>query len=188
MKILCCSVVIVLAIYLAIYGPYAESTVTEGSGDSACDRGKLNENDVISQKFMDDHICLVRNSPPNDLAAFCRDFREGQPKYQVMLLSPDGIKQLRNDLKGHQNELYNDRLMFRPILQGPSEIHYTTDKSFTYIYCERKQGRWNGKQKTDHYQLYIPQGTDRNPEGVYQIYHGCHPIDFHPGFCKSGPC
>ena len=168
--------------------PYAETTIIKGSGDSACDRQTLNKNDFISQKFMDDHICLVRNSPPTDLVAFCRDFRPSQPLYQVMLLSTDGIKQLRNDLKGHQNDFYNNRSMFRPLDTGASKVHYTTDQSYTFIYCELSKGKWNGNRKIGPYQQYIPIGTVGNEHGVYQIYHGCPPVDVYPGFSQPGPC
>ena len=50
---------------------------------------------VISQKFMDDHICLYRGSPPSNLKAFCKHFRKGQEIYQVMLLNTKDIKKLR---------------------------------------------------------------------------------------------
>ena len=172
--------------YLAmIYGPYAQ---TAARGDSACDHGTLNANDVISQKFMDDHVCLFRNSPPNDLPAFCRDFRPSQPLYQVMLLSANSIKQLRNDLKGHHNDFYNDRDRFRPLHEGASQVHYTTDQSYTFIYCELKQGKWNGQRKTGRYQQYIPIGTAGNLKGVYKIYHGCPPVTSRPDFRQNGPC
>ena len=191
-ELLCCTAVVILAVYLAIlYGPYAESTLTKGNGDSACDRQRpINTDDVISQKFMRDHICLVRKSPPNDLVAFCRDFRKGQsvPLYQVMLLSTDDIKQLRNDLMGHQGDFYNNRSMFRPLDTGASKVHYTTDQSYTFIYCELKQGKWNGKRKAGLYQQYIPKGTAGNPQGVYKIFHGCPPVDVNPGFSQPGPC
>ena len=188
LELLCCTAVVILAVYLTIYGPYAESTVMKGSGDSACDHQTLNPNDVISQKFMDDHICLVRNSPPTDLVAFCSHFRQNQPLYQVMLLNTDDIKRLRHDLKGHQNDFYNDRDKFRPLHAGAGQVHYTTDQSYTFIYCELKQGKWNGKRKTGHYQQYIPKGTAGNPQGVYKIYHGCRPVTSHPGFRQNGSC
>ena len=188
LELLCCTAVVILAVYLAIYGPYAESTVMKGSGDSACDRQTLNPNDYISQKFMDDHICLIRNSPPTDLVAFCSDFRQNQPLYQVMLLNTDDIKRLRRDLKGRQNDFNNDRDKFRPRHTGAGQVHYTTDQSYTFIYCELKQGKWNGKRKTGRYQQYIPIGTAGNQRVVYQIYHGCPPVDVNPGFSQPGPC
>ena len=170
-----------------IYGPYAE-TAARGrsvSGASACDSQTLKANDVISQKFMKDHICLFRNSPPIDFTAFCRDFRKGRPIYQVMLLSTDDMKQLHNDLKGHQMDFYNDRNLFRP---RTSKVHYTTDQPYTFIYCEQKQEKWIGCQKTGCYQQYVPKGTAGNPQGVYQIYHGCPPVTSRPGFRQNGSC
>ena len=177
--------------YLAmIYGPWAETAARGRSavGADACDRGTLNANDVISQKFMDDHICLVRKSPPKDLPAFCRDFRRGQPKYQVMLLGTNSIKQLRYDLIRHQNDFYNDRSKFRPLNPGVGQVHYTTDQPYTFIYCELIRGRWIGRQKTGRYQQYIPIGTAGNPQGVYKIYHGCPPVVSYPGFSQPGSC
>ena len=177
--------------YLAmIYGPYAE-TAARGrsvSGASACDSQTLKANDVISQKFMKDHICLFRNSPPIDFTAFCRDFRKGHSIYEVMLLSTDDMKQLHNDLKGHQMDFYNDRNLLRPLKPGDSKVHYTTDQSYTFIYCELIRGRWIGRQTTGRYQQYIPKGTAGNPQGVYQIYHSCPPVTSRPGFRQNGLC
>ena len=188
--------------YLAmIYGPYAETAArgrngfggnrvgTSGTGASNCDREELNKNDVISQKFMDDHICLLRYYPPSDLVAFCREFRPSQPLYQVMLLSPNGIKQLRIDLLGHQKDFYNDRFLFSPLHPVPSQIHYTTDQYYNFIYCEQSQGTWIAKQKSGRYQQYVPRGKVDNPEGIYQIYHGCAPVgEEYPGFRHPGSC
>ena len=177
--------------YLAmIYGPGAETAARgrSATGADACDRGTLNANDVISQTFMDNHICLARKSPPEDFPAFCRDFRQGQPKYQVMLFSTSlrtpSIKQLRDDLRRHQNDFYNDRERFRPLNPGAGQVHYTTDHPYTFIYCEQIRGRWIGGQITG-YQQYIPIGT---AEGVYKIYHGCPPVESYPGFRQTGSC
>ena len=160
----------------------------KGSGDAACDRQTLNPNDVISQKFYNDHICLLRGSPPKDLTAFCRDFRQGPLIYQVMLLTTDDINRLRKDLQGHQNDFYNDRYLFRPLHPGAALAHYTTDGTYSFIYCEEKKGTWIGKLKSNRYQQYVPQGTAGNPKGVYQIYHGCPPVVDYPGFKQDGTC
>ena len=157
-------------------------------GDSVCDRRTLHAEDVISQKFYDDHICLLRKGPPEDLSAFCRDFRRGQPIYQVMLLTVHDIKQLRSDLQKHQNDFYNDRESFRPVLNGPSEVHYTTQGTYTFIYCQKNKNRWIGKQKKGRYMQYIPKGPGGNQEGKYQIYHGCPPVTTYPGFKQPGYC
>ena len=184
------------AYLIMIYGPYTETAArggnkvgTSGTGASVCDRQKLNENDVIHQKFMDDHICLARYSAPSDLVAFCREFRPSKPLYQVMLLSTDGIKQLRNDLHGHQRDFYNDRFLFRPLNTGESLIHYTTDQVYSFIYCEKSQGTWIAKLKNYRHQQYIPRGQFDEPEGIYQIYHGCPPVgEEYPGFSHPGSC
>ena len=96
-----------------IYGPQAEMEVARG--DAACIRFPPKANDVISRKFMRDHICLYRGRPPFDLDAFCRDFRQGPPRYQVMLLTNSNIRTLRNDLQSHQRDFYNDRYGLRPL-------------------------------------------------------------------------
>ena len=167
---------------------YYNVLLGKGSGDAACDRQTLNPNDVISQKFYNDHICLIRGSPPKDLTAFCRDFRQGPLIYQVMLLTTDDINRLRKDLQGHQNDFYNDRYLFRPLHPGAALAHYTTDGTYSFIYCEEKKGTWIGKLKSNRYQQYVPQGTAGNPKGVYQIYHGCPPVVDYPGFKQDGTC
>ena len=183
------------AYLIMIYGPYTETAArggnkvgTSGTGASVCDRQKLNENDVIHQKFMDDHICLTRYSHPTDLVAFCREFRPSKPVYQVMLFGPEGLKQLRKDLLGHQNDFYNDRFKFKPLGPAISTIHYTLGSSDTFIYCEQSHGTWIGKLKAGRYQQYVPRGKDENPEGLYQIYHGCPPVEVYPGFSQPGSC
>ena len=168
-----------------IYSPHAE---IEERGDSACDRSHLNKNDVISQKFMDDHICLYRRSPPSNLEAFCRDFRQGPPIYQVMLLDTDDIKTLRNDLINHQKDFYNDREGFRPLHPGVSLYHYTTGNRYNFIFCEENRGKWSAYRKSGFYQQYIPSGTCGKPEGIYKIYHGCPPVKTCPGFRQNGNC
>ena len=73
------------------------------AGDSACDRKyELTGNDVISKKFFDDHmyICLWRGGYLTDLATFCNDFCQGQPLYQVMVITPPELKKL----SGHYNQ------------------------------------------------------------------------------------
>ena len=183
------------AYLVMIYGPYGTSGLggnrvgKSGTGTSACDHQELNENDVIHQKFMDDHICLVRFSPPSDLVAFCRDFRPREPLYQVMLLTSHGIRQLRDDLLGHQKDFYNDRYLFSPLRKGLSLIHYTTDQYYNFIYCEQSEGTWIAKQKSGRYQQYVPRGKKDYPEGIYQIYHGCAPVsEGYPGFSHPGTC
>lgn len=160
-----------------------------GSGDSVCDRHiHLSNNDVISEKFMQDHICLIKSSRrvPTDLKAFCRDFRREKEIYQVMLLTPEDITQLREELKEHQNDFDNDRDKFRPLRRQASLVHYTTDNTYNFIYCEQTKKRdWQGKRRGNEYLKYIPHGT---PEGIYKIYHGCRPVTEHRGFRQSGPC
>lgn len=154
-------------------------------GDGACVRQQLMEDDVISNKFMEDHICLIGTSAPTDLRAFCRDFRHGQPVYQVMLLEKEDIKRLRKDLKGHQEDFYNDRTKFRPLLKKESLVHYTTDGTYTFIYCDLNYKNWKAKRKSNEYLRYIPYGT---PKGIYKIYHGCHPVQKYSGFRQLGSC
>ena len=150
-------------------------------GDAACIRFPPKANDVISRKFMRDHICLYKGRPPFDLDAFCRDFRQGPPRYQVMLLTNSNIRTLRNDLQSHQRDFYNDRYGLHPLRQGISLYHYTTRNKYTFIYCE--YGR--GKIRYGLYQQYVPVGTPGVP---YQIFHGCPPVRVCPGFKQVGAC
>lgn len=168
----------------------AERNRGTGAGAEVCDRLRLNANDVISQKFMKDHICLIRGTAPGNLEAFCRDFRKGPPVYQVLLLRQDELDQLRSDLTNHQNDFYNDRNMFRPLHSGYGLRHYTTDQPYSFIFCERPRGQsqWIGQLKSGYYQQYIPQGPVRKNERVYKIYHGCRPVQQYPGFFEQGSC
>ena len=185
----CCRRLLVAALAVGLLGAAAlliSAVTASGSGDGACIHVWVRENDVISEKFMKDHICLIKNarSAPTDLEAFCRDFRPDQPKYQVMLLTSKDIAQLRNDLKGHQEDFHNDREKFRPLRKQASLVHYTTDNTYNFIYCEQTK-KWQGKRKGNEYLRYIPHGA---PEGMYKIYHGCPPVRNYKGFRQSGPC
>jgi hypothetical protein len=161
-------------------------------GDFMCDRNtRLPLSDEISQKFYEDHICLVRNNndlKKMDLTAFCRDFRKGQPLYQVMLLSPAGIRELRNDIASKQGLFMSENKKFPPLKAPPSGIHFYTDDQYTFIECKQSGSTWKGKQLSNRYQQYIPKGTPGNPGGQYQIYHGCPPVKTKPGTSAAGPC
>ena len=152
----------------------------QGRGDSFCDRiMKLNENDVISEKFMRDHICLIRGKRIEDVrdwCAFCRDFRgKGQtppppPKYQVMLLTPRKLKQLREDLEKHQGD-YSDH-------QRQNNRIYTTEDRYNFVYCEQRNSYWRGYIKYGLYQQYNTQKS----QDLHRIYHGRPPVKHNPGF------
>lgn len=166
---------------------FPSAVATGGRGDTACDRNihrRLEEDDVISEKFMKDHICLIRKDRPKNLEAFCSDFRHGQPVYQVMLLTRDDIKRLRKDLMRHQQDFYSDREKFR---QKPSSVHYTTDDTYSFIDCKYAR-KWEGKLISNKYMQYIPRGTSGKPEGIYKIYHGCQPVQEYLGFRQPGWC
>ena len=178
-------------LYQQFYGDI-ESTDVEiqaAAGDAACDRKyKLTGNDVISKKFFDDHICLQRGGYPTDLAAFCNDFRQGQPLYQVMVITPPELTQLRNDLTSMQVQFYRERAKVPPLLNPPSQIHFYSRDRYDFINCEYKTGFWKGKKLSGRYNQYIPKGTPGNPEATYQIYHGCPPVTSRPGDSAPGPC
>ena len=148
-------------------------------------RARLPWNDVISQKFYVDHICRIRGPirryTSSSLSTFCRDFRRGPPVYQLMLLTDYDINRLRNDLQGHQNDFFNDRNDLRP---NPSRVHYSTDDTYDFIYCQRTRGTWIGYQRSNQYQRYVPRAYST----LYQIYHGCRPVTTYPGFRQNGSC
>ena len=153
-------------------------------GDSACVRKiRLNKKDTISQKFYDDHICLVQNGLPKNfkLNSFCRDFRPGLPLYQVMILNKQTIKTLRSDLLSHQKDFY----MYKDRLPPPSTIHFDTDNRYNFIECRMTKGStYKGSWLHNRYQAYIPRWNG----AVYQIYHGCPPVTTKPGFSANGNC
>ena len=148
----------------------------------------LPSNDVISQKFYKDHICRIKGSikryTGKSLSTFCGGFRQGPPIYQLMLLTDSGINRLRDDIRVHQNDFFNDRDDLRP---NPSRVHYTTDSTYDFIYCEKTGGMWSGYQKRDQYQRYVPRAADGNSR-LYRIYHGCRPVTTYPGFRRNGSC
>ena len=155
----------------------------QGSGYSFCNgKMKLNKDDVISEKFMRDHICLItapRTPSKRVLCDFCRNFRgKGQKrlsKYQVMLLTPKELKQLREDLQKHQRDYRDDRRQSNRI--------YTTEDRYNFVYCERRKGDWMGEIKRDLYQQY---NTRQSPQGRHRIYHGRPPVKHNPGFETKG--
>ena len=166
--------------------PSSPVGASAATGDSACDRNmNLNSGDRISQKFYDDHICLVRGSPPKDVNAFCRDFRN-LPLYQVLIVNPTQLKQLRNDLGGHQVQFYENRQHYAPVKTSlPSTMYFYTNDKYNFIECRD----YKGKKLSGQYQLYVPRGTKGNPKGNYQIYHGCAPRATKPsGFGVPGQC
>ena len=167
------------------YSQTEEAYIMREKGDDACDRSlTLAPCDRISQKFYDDHICLVRKDPPKNLDLFCDDFRN-LPLYQVMILTTSEIKQLRNDLGNHQEEFYENRAHYPPVKRTlPSTMYFYTDNTYNFIECRN----YKGKKLNGYYQLYVPRGTDGNPEGNYQIYHGCAPRSTRPGFSANGQC
>ena len=153
-------------------------------GDSACVRNiRLHPKDTISQKFYDDHICLLGNGLPKNfkLNNFCRDFRPGLPLYQVMILNKQTIKTLRSDLLSHQKDFY----VYRNRLPPPSTIHFYTDNRYNFIECRMTKGStYKGRWLSNRYQAYIP----RYNGPVCQIYHGCPPVTTKPGFSANGNC
>ena len=159
-----------------------------------CVKQTLNKNDVISQKYMDDHICLIApgKNPPSgkkEILAFCDDFRTDQGLYQVMMVSNKQLKALRKDIENHQDDFKNDREHFRPIKRGASDVHYTTENTYDFIECERTQGeKPSGKKMNGYYAQYIPMGPREGKNSKYQIYHGCPPVRNNPGFRRDGNC
>ena len=157
----CCRRLLVAALAIVVFvllvtTVLPSAVAARGRGDIACDLDAhryLKEKDVISEKFMKDHICLIRKSAPTDLEAFCRDFRQGPRKYQVMLLNSVGIKQLRQELSRHQTDFDKDRENFRPLRRNESSVHYTTDNAYTFIYCELTK-KWKGQHRSNEYHRY----------------------------------
>ena len=163
----------------------AGSSTRAVKGDDACDREvTLTASDRISQKFYDDHICLIRGAPPKDLNQFCRDFRQ-LDLYHVLLINPTEIKRLRNDIGNHQIDFYDNREHYPPIKRVlPSTMHFYSTDTFNMIECNANKG----KKLSGRYQVYVPKGTAGNPKGNYQIYHGCAPSRTRPGFSVAGEC
>ena len=149
--------------------------------DACLKMGKLNPNDEISEKFYFDHICVLKNGIPRDLAGFCNDFRSNVPLNHVMMLTKNELKQLRKDLQGHQAEFHQLQAQFAPI---PSLIHFYTNNKYDFVECDRRGSRPKGKRLNDYYGRYVP----RAAANKYQIYHGCAPSRTRPGFHAPGTC
>ena len=165
------------------------ATISAWRPPRACDRSAtLNEKDTISQKFYDDHICLVRGISPKDLTAFCDEFRPGLPQYQVMILSLADLRRLRSDILWHQDEFKKYKAHFPPTRPPPSTMHFYTQDTYNFIECKKtRKSTYKGKRLSGRYQQYIPRGT---PSGIYQIYHGCPPVtkSERQDFSAKGPC
>ena len=161
-----------------------------GSGVPECDRTAIkSDDDYISMKFFQDHICLMRNTPPEAKSAFCQNFRKDLDLYHVMILSRYDLDSLRKDLQGHQDELKKEDEKFLPKKKPPHYIHFYTDDTYNFIECSLKKGKWKAKKLNGYYQPYIPRRAPGS--SVYQIYHGCKPESYliwHPGFSSHGNC
>ena len=145
----------------------------------------LHENDYISQKFMDDHICLLNSKKDipkrkKKINKFCEDYRPSQPLYQVMMLDKRDIKALRKHLKTHQKYFEMDKDMFSGDNEKKSLVHYTTDATYTFIECKKRRNR----KLSNYYMRYVPKLRNKK----YKIYHGCKPVRRHTGFRNKGSC
>lgn len=135
-----------------------------------CITVKLSEEDPISRKFYKDHVC-VYETPPNANKKFCQNFRQKQPRYQVLMVSLNELKKLRADITDMQATFY----LFRDQIAS-RQVHFATKDTYSFYDCELIGTSWKANSLHNMYQEYVPRVPSGNNKGKYQIYHGCPPV------------
>ena len=147
-------------------------------GVTACDRTQpADKKKYISSKFFKDHICLLKDddTEPDDIAGLCRDFRDAK-KSTIMVLTSQQLTSLSNDIKGHQAD-------YGPKLDNYNKPSFYTNSKYDFVQCDNTMG--TSQWYRDNYEQY---GAKKDANGVYQIYHGCHPVSNRPAFFSQYNC
>ena len=142
-----------------------------------CDRN-FRPNKFISQKIFNDHICVCDTFP--DVQQFCSTVRRDEPRFHVMILSPAEYNMLTRELSDSQSLFRRYRNHFRPLGPPISSAQFYTYNRYSFIDCQysRMHDYWRGTVLYNRYEVFSP--AFNAVEGVYQIFHGCHPSSERP--------